>query len=98
MTGEQPILSIRATVPEPEADSFVAEALHDVRVYMQEHDVAPAGPPFSIRRQRGDEVDVEAGWPTAGLLAGTSRIHSGLVPHSLAGRKGVAALREPALP
>lgn len=98
MTGEQPILSIRGTVPEPEADAFAAEALHDVRVYMQEHGVAPAGPPLSIRRQRGDEVDIDAGWPTASLLAGTSRIHSGLVPHSLAGHRGVAAHRDLVLP
>lgn len=98
MTGEQPILSIRATVPALEADAFTEEALHDVRVYMQEHDVAPAGPPFAIRRQRGDDVDIEAGWPIAGPLTGTSRIHSGLVPRSLAGRTSVAALREPALP
>ncbi|HUZ16563.1 MAG TPA: hypothetical protein VMU72_10385 [Gaiellaceae bacterium] len=98
MTGEQPILSIRATVPELEADAFTAEALHDVRVYMQEHDVAPAGPPFSIRRPRGDEVDVEAGWPTAGPLSGTTRIHSGLIPRSLAGRQAAPSLREPVLP
>ncbi len=98
MTGEQPILSVRATLPEEQADAFVAEALRDVRVYMQEHDVAPAGPPFSIVRSCGSEVDVEAGWPTASLLSGTSRIHSGTVPRSLVGRRSAPTFRESALP
>ena len=43
----------------------------------------PAGPPFSICRPHGSEVDVEAGWPTAAPLNGTGRIHGGSVPRSL---------------
>jgi hypothetical protein len=83
--GEQPILSIRASIPKTDADRFVADALHDVRAFMQEHHVRPAGPPFSICRARGDNVDVEAGWPTATKpLAGTSRIHTGSLPRGLA--------------
>jgi hypothetical protein len=80
---DQPVLSIRASVPETEAATFIADALHDVRVYMQEHHVQPAGPPFSICRARETQVDVEAGWPTAAPLAGTGRIHGGALPRSL---------------
>ena len=50
---------------------------------MQEHHIQPAGPPFSICRARATQVDVEAGWPTAALLAGTGRIHGGALPRSL---------------
>ena len=82
-SSDQPVLSIRASVRESEADRFIADALRDIRVYMQEHHVQPAGPPFSICRPRGSEVDVEAGWPTAAPLNGTGRIHGGSVPRSL---------------
>lgn len=88
--GDQPILSIRATVAADEAEAFIAAALHDIRVYLQEHDVAPAGPPFSICRSRGESVDVEAGWPVVQALGGTSRIHSGAVPGSFVGPERVA--------
>jgi hypothetical protein len=81
----QPVLSIRASVPEADADTFIAEALHDVRIYMEEHHVQPAGSPFSICRPRGSEIDVEAGWPTAAPLAGTGSIHGGTLPRSLIG-------------
>ena len=84
---EQPILSIRATVPKADASTFVAEALRDIRAFMQEHDLRAAGPPFSICRGRADEVDVEAGWPiNRKPVRGTSRIHAGSVPRSLTGK------------
>lgn len=91
----QPILSIRASVDGADADAFVAGALRDIRVYMQEHHVPPAGPPFSICRPRGETVDVEAGWPTARPLPGTSRIHSGALPSSLTGPETAATRLEP---
>lgn len=81
-----PILSIRASVPKTEAESFIADALRDIRTYLQEHNVSPAGPPFSICRPCGSEVDIEAGWPTATTLTGTSRIHGGALPSSCARR------------
>jgi hypothetical protein len=83
---DQPILSIRASVPKAEAQRFIAEALHGIRAFMQEHQLPPAGPPFSICRPRGSNVDIEAGWPTARReLAGRGRIHSGSLPRSLTG-------------
>jgi hypothetical protein len=82
-SGDRSVLSIRGSVRVGAADRFIAEALRDIRVYMQEHHMQPAGPPFSICRPRGSEVDVEAGWPTAAPLNGTGRIHGGSVPRSL---------------
>lgn len=81
----QAVLSIRDTIPKAEAERFIAAALRDIRVFMQEQDVSPAGPPFSICREHGRVLDVEAGWPTARPVAGTPRIHSGGLPRSLAG-------------
>jgi ABC-type multidrug transport system fused ATPase/permease subunit len=80
---DRPVLSIRGYVPEGEAEGFIADALRDIRFYMQEHHVEPAGPPFSICRTRGSEIDVEAGWPVTAPLSGTGRIHGGAVPRSL---------------
>jgi hypothetical protein len=80
----QPVLSIRASVPPNRAAQFVAEALHDVRAYMQEHHATAAGPPFSIcRRSGGADIDVEAGWPVVTAVASTNRIHSGALPDAL---------------
>jgi hypothetical protein len=79
----RPILSIRASVAEREADGFISDALHDVRVYMQEHRVQPAGAPFSIRLPRDGAIDIEAGWPTARPFPGTGRIHCCALPRSL---------------
>lgn len=84
--NEQQVLSIRHQVPREDAQRFIADALHDIRVFMEEHDVSAAGPPFSICRPRGDTLDIEAGWPTATKpLPGTSRIHSGSLPRTLTG-------------
>jgi hypothetical protein len=80
---DQPVLSIRASVPESEAGEFVAGALHDIRVYLQEHHERPAGPPFSIRWPAGRAMDIEAGLPTEARLPGSGRIHGGALPRSL---------------
>jgi hypothetical protein len=90
---DQPVLSIRGSVPKAEAERFIAEALHDIRVFMQEHDVTPSGPPFSICRPRESGLDVEAGWPTAVKpVGGSSRIHAGSLPRSLTGPRGAVTV------
>lgn len=81
----QPILSIRASVPTADANEFIADALRDIRAYLEEHHISPAGPPFSICRPSGSSLDVEAGWPTERPCTGTSRIHAGAHPRSLTG-------------
>ena len=84
----QPVLSVRASVRKSEARTFIAGALHDIRLFMHEHDVEPAGPPFSICTPHGRDLDIEAGWPTLRPLIGTNRIHAGALPPSLIGRNG----------
>jgi hypothetical protein len=81
--SDEPVLSIRARVPTDQASVFVTDALHAIRVYLQEHHVQPAGPPFSISRPSGAECDIEAGWPTTVPVQGSGRIHGGALPRSL---------------
>lgn len=88
-SANQPVLSIRGAVPKEEDRAFIAEALHDIRLFMHEHEIPPAGPPFSICEPRGSYLEIEAGWPTSTQALGTSRIHSGSLPRSLAGHGAV---------
>jgi hypothetical protein len=85
----QAVLSIRGFVAGEDAPEFISNALRDVRAYMQEHHVPPSGPPFSISRVRGDALEVEAGWPTAKPVPGTSRIHCGSMPPTLIRKRAV---------
>jgi hypothetical protein len=76
-----PVLSIRASVPEPAVAAFVAEALDSIRLYTREHGITVAGPPFAAihpSRETG-VVDAEAGWPTTGHARGSGRIHAGAI-------------------
>jgi hypothetical protein len=83
-SGNRPVLSIRASVPADRAAEFVAAALADIRAYIQEHHATVSGAPFSICRDSGGgTIDVEAGWPVVEPVAGTNRIHSGMLPGSL---------------
>jgi hypothetical protein len=83
-SDDQPVLSIRTSVPTEQAAATIAEALRDIRSYLEEHHETPTGPPFSICHAQEDAVDIEAGWPTVRPLGGSGRIHSGLLPRSLA--------------
>ena len=81
---ELPVLSIRSRVHERDAAGFIAQALGDIRAYMQEHHAFPAGPPITISRTCNAEgIDVEAGWPVIEPISGTNRIHSGALPSAL---------------
>jgi hypothetical protein len=85
-SGYQPVLSIRASIPKGEDRKFIAEALRDIRIFMHEHEIVPAGPPFSICHTHGSNLDIEAGWPTTTRPhTGTSRIQAGSLPRSLTG-------------
>lgn len=80
----QPVLTIRAKVPESAVPVFVSDALHRIRLYMGEHEVAIAAPPFTVTRPSSERgvVDAEAGWPTVGLASGSGSIHGGMLPRS----------------
>ena len=80
----QPVLTIRARVPESVLPIFVSVALHRIRLYMGEHDLAIAAPPFTVTRPSPERgvVDVEAGWPTTSLAPGSGSIHGGMLPRN----------------
>jgi hypothetical protein len=82
---ERAVVTIRARVRADASDDFIAEALRDIRAYLQEHHTRPIGPPFAICQPCGSgQLDVEAGWPIPQPIPGTSRIHTGTVPTALA--------------
>jgi hypothetical protein len=58
------------------------------------NEIAAAGPPFSISRPDGGDLDIEAGLPIATKpLTGTGRIHGGTLPRSLTGTVSAMAAR-----
>ena len=84
--SQQAVLSIRARVDKCDATTFVHESLESIYVYMREHDMHPAGPPFALCKSAGVRaIDVEAGWPLDRSVDGAGRIHAGSVPTALIG-------------
>jgi hypothetical protein len=82
----QPVLTKRGHISTDEATRFIRETLRDVRAYMHEHDLSPAGPPFAITSGADDPgmVNVEAGWPLDHEAVGAGAIHSATLPRTLA--------------
>ena len=78
----QPVISKRGQVAADDSNRFIREALEDVRAYMHEHDLDPAGPPFAmcIPTAKPGLVDVEAGWPIDRIAQGAGAIHSATLP------------------
>jgi hypothetical protein len=83
----QPVLAIRARTSERHAAHFVHAALEEIHAFIHDHDLQPAGPPFTIvtRTPRPGTVDVEAAWPIDQPVAGTGRIHGATLPTTLTG-------------
>jgi hypothetical protein len=77
-------LTIREQIDEHGTTAFIAQALEDIHTYMNDHDIQPAGPPFSICRPltTGRLVDVETGWPVPRPTPGSGRIHGGSIPRA----------------
>jgi hypothetical protein len=76
----QPVLTIRGCVEAPKVPAFIREALHEIRVYIEDQRVEVRGEPFSvIHSTSAAGVDVEAGWPVS-ESAGTGRISPGAMP------------------
>ena len=91
----QPVLSIRESVDEPDAPSFIREALREIRAYIEEEHVEVDGPPFSIRHPAPHHrVDVEVGWPVRSAV-GAGRIISHEMPPGLIRRSEGEATRSP---
>ena len=83
----QSVLAVRARTSERKAAAFVAEALKEIHTFLHDHDLQPAGPPFTIVNQTGrpGTIDIEAGWPIDHPVAGTGRIHAATLPTTMTG-------------
>ena len=82
--GQQPVLSTRARVRESDSAHFIQDALEDIRAYMQEHHIHPAGPPFARCRSTGaGTLDIETGWLLERPVQGSGRIHAASLPTTL---------------
>lgn len=83
----QPILAIRAHTSEREAARFVHDALIELHCYIHNHDLQPAGPPFTLVNHTPEPgtLDIEAIWPLDQAAAGGGRIHGGTLPTPFAG-------------
>jgi len=81
----QPVLAVRARTSELEAAAFVADALKEIHTFIHDHDLEPAGPPFTIVNQtaRSGTLDIEAGWPIDHPVPGTGRIHEATLPTTM---------------
>lgn len=84
----QPALIKSGHVSADELTHFIREALRDIRAYMHEHDLDPAGPPFAISSgsSQPGTVNVEAGWPVEHEATGAAAIHSATLPRTIARR------------
>ena len=85
--GGQPILAIRAHTSERRAAGFVHDALGELHSFIRDHDLQPAGPPFTIVNPtaKPGTLDIEAVWPIDRAAAGGGRIHGGTLPTPFAG-------------
>jgi len=80
------VLSIRGSVEGLDTASFVEHAFETLHLYMQKHDVHPAGHPFAICRATTEgALDIEVGWPLERYAAGSGQIHGGSMPTALIG-------------
>jgi hypothetical protein len=93
----QPVLTIRGCVEAREVPTFIREALHEIRVYIEDQAIEVRGEPFSVIHSTSPAgVDVEAGWPVS-ESSGSGRISPGAMPlclvrsrrrHALSGGRG----------
>lgn len=72
---------IRVTTTPADIGPKMEEILPEVWSYLEERGVHPAGPPFArYHGFREDLVDLEAGFPVTGPVAGEGRIFAGELP------------------
>ncbi len=81
--AEQPYMGIRVQVPMSEiSNGLVPKLLDEIFGWLQQHDVAPDGPPFMrfhVINMDGN-MDIELGVPVAKTAAGNGRINAGSLP------------------
>lgn len=80
--GDQHYAGIRVQVAMSVLDHHVPDLIDELFVWLDEHQVAPTGPPllrFHVIDMDG-ELDVEAGVPVARAVVGDGRVAPGVVP------------------
>ncbi|CAN5250371.1 GyrI-like domain-containing protein [soil metagenome] len=77
----QPVMAIRAQTTKSGVPDLLRDLLPEVSKYLDEQGVHPTGPPFARWFRFEDEgVDVQAGMPVSGPIAGKDRITAGELP------------------
>ena len=81
----QPVITKRGQVTTDDSNRFIRHALKDIRAYMHEHDLDPAGPPFAICTPTAQPglTDIETGWPLDQTTQGAGTIHSATLPRAV---------------
>ena len=77
----QPVASIRVTTTPAEIGSTLGQLLPEIWRHLEKLGVHPAGPPFArYHAHDAGQVDLEAGLPVPGPIAGDERIAAGELP------------------
>ena len=78
---EQATAAVRAQVPMAELADFFSQAFTDIMAVLESQGVQPVGPPFGkYYGQPGSVVDVEAGFPVAGVIEPAGKVVPGHLP------------------
>lgn len=79
-----PTVSMRFHASVRQLPELFTQVFAALEKYLSEAHVAPAGPPFAIYHGFGSsDLDVEAGYPAAHSLPGTSEIRAGILPEGM---------------
>jgi effector-binding domain-containing protein len=79
---ERPYVAIPASVTMQELGAVVPPLNGEVRGWLAARGIEPAGPPFWKYNviDMARRLEVEAGWPVAGAVAGDGRVIAGVLP------------------
>ena len=78
---EQATAAVRAQVPMAELADFFSQAFTDIMAVLESQGVQPVGPRFGkYYGQPGSVVDVEAGFPVAGVIEPAGKVVPGNLP------------------
>lgn len=77
----QPVVSIRGTLPIAQLAEVMGERLGTLGAYLQQHGLAPTGPPVVRYHTFGDtDTDMEVGVPVAAPAPDDGPVHAGTLP------------------
>jgi effector-binding domain-containing protein len=82
--GQQPTAVRRATLSAAEVGSWLADSYSTVAEYLQRGGVTISGPPYARYVFRGNQVDVEAGFPVSRPVSTDGGIEASALPDGTA--------------